>query len=178
MQTLSKSSTYSRGCFVWLSGSFTHLPSKACPLGAQRLQLVVSVFGIFSRYHGVVVLLIIQILVILVLHGAAGLRLFLGLLAFLLILGVLHLLLALLRGLDTFGRLLGQFYVVGDENVIENGARLDLPQIETDRSDLLAQIELGVGGIFGIVDFRVLPDSLEVGVVNLGKKNLNIVTRR
>merc|ERR1740128_993607 len=62
---------------------------------------------------------------------------------------------------------MGFFDVIADEDIVENGARFHLPQIETNSADFFEFADRCVGGIFGVVDFRVDPDSLVAGVVNL-----------
>ena len=59
--------------------------------------------------------------------------------------------------------------VVGDENVVEDGAALDLPQVETDRAELfvLADLLRLVGVVLGVGDHGVDPLALVAGVVNL-----------
>lgn len=42
-----------------------------------------------------------------------------------------------------------------------------LPQIQTENTDFIKLVDLGVWAVLGVVDLRVHPDSFVVGVVNL-----------
>lgn len=55
----------------------------------------------------------------------------------------------------------GLFNVVGNQHVAEDGARLDLPQVKADGAQFLPGVELGVSRVFGVVNLRVNPGSLE-----------------
>lgn len=57
--------------------------------------------------------------------------------------------------------------VVRDENIIEDGSCLDLPEVESDCADFVSFVDFRIGLIFRVVDFRMYPWSLVVGVVNL-----------
>merc|ERR1719323_2917578 len=68
-----------------------------------------------------------------------------------------------------FTNFLSFFNVISDQNVVKDGTRLDLPQIETDFADF---IKLGnvlsiISIVFGVVDFGMDPFSFVVWVINL-----------
>ena len=122
---------------------------------------------------------VVQIFVILVLVFVA-LGLGLGLLLLGLVLLVLHGLLGVLeRTPDLLSNSLGLLDVVGDENVVEDGSRLDLPQVEADLADLvvLAQFLGGFRLELGIVDHGVDPLALVSGVVDLAGLPLTLELR-
>lgn len=56
--------------------------------------------------------------------------------------------------------LLGFGGVIGDENIVEDGTRFNLPQVEASNADFVVFAERGVGRVVWVVDFRVDPDSL------------------
>merc|ERR1719499_3088420 len=142
--------------------------------GRQSLQLVVSL--------ALIVLVEVEVLVLV---GVGVGRLLLSLLLLLLVLLLLHLLLPLFRHRPCLlSDLLGVLGVVGDEDVVEDGAALDLPEVEADGAELLVladlldvvSVVLGVGDhgvdplalVVGVVDLPGLPLALEVGVVDHG----------
>merc|ERR1719499_631177 len=59
--------------------------------------------------------------------------------------------------------------VGGDEDVVEDGAALDLPEVEADGAELLVLADLldVVGVVLGVGDHGVDPLALVVGVVDL-----------
>merc|ERR1719420_222600 len=145
--------------------------------GRQSLQLVVTL--------ALIVLVEVEVLVLVVLLGVGVGRLLLSLLLLLLVLLLLHLLLALFRHRPCLlSDLLGVLSVVGDEDVVEDGAALDLPEVEADGAELLVLsdlldvvgVVLRVGDhgvdplalVVGVVDLPGLPLALEVGVVDHG----------
>merc|ERR1719322_1098126 len=139
-----------------------------CSLGRGRQSLQLVVF-----------------LALVVLLGVGVGRLLLRLLLLLLVLLLLHFLLALFRHRPCLlSDLLGVLSVVGDEDVVEDGAALDLPEVEADGAELLVLsdlldvvgVVLRVGDhgvdplalVVGVVDLPGLPLALEVGVVDHG----------
>merc|ERR1719322_1083689 len=131
--------------------------------GCQSLQLVVSL--------ALIVLVEVEVLVLVVLLGVGVGRLLLRLLLLLLVLLLLHLLLALFRYRPCLlSDLLGVLSVVGDEDVVEDGAALDLPEVEADGAELLVLSDLldVVGVVLRVGDHGVDPLALVVGVVDHG----------
>ena len=110
---------------------------------------------------------IIKVLIILVL---SSLGLSLGLLPFLLVLLILHLLLGILGdGPQVLSGLLGGLGIVSDHEVVKDGSSLDLPQVEAELAHLVV-LSNGLGlllVVLGVVNLGVDPGSLVVGVVNL-----------
>merc|ERR1719322_1410711 len=129
--------------------------------GRQSLQLVVSL--------ALIVLVEVEVLVLVVLLGVGVGRLLLSLLL-LLVLLLLHLLLPLFRHRPCLlSDLLGVLGVVGDEDVVEDGAALDLPEVKADGAELLVLADLldVVGVVLWVGDHGVDPLALVVGVVDL-----------
>merc|ERR1719234_1258406 len=121
---------------------------------------------------------IIKILVILIVGLLAGLSLSLG--PLFLVLGVLHLLLGGAGdGPQGLAGGLGLSRVICDHHVVEDGARLDLPQVEADLTALrvLADILGVIGIVLRVVNLWVHPLALVVGVVNLPWLPLSLVLR-
>merc|ERR1719474_1131286 len=119
---------------------------------------------------------VVEILIILVVSLLSSLSLGLG--PLLLILGVLHLLLRLLGDRpQSLTSSLGLGGVVGDHHVVEDGAGLDLPQIEANLAVLgvLADVLGVIRVVLTVVDLRVHPGALVVGVVNLPWLPLSLV---
>merc|ERR1719264_2136324 len=113
---------------------------------------------------------------ILIVSLLAGLSFSLG--PLFLILGILHLLFSILG--DSPQSLAGSLClsrVVCDHHVVEDGARLDLPQVEADLAALCVFADvLGViRVVLWVVDLRVHPWALVVGVVNLPWLPLSLV---
>jgi hypothetical protein len=52
--------------------------------------------------------------------------------------------------------------IVGDEDIVEDGASLNLPQIETNDAGLVVFANGGIGGVLGVIDFWVDPDTLRL----------------
>lgn len=51
--------------------------------------------------------------------------------------------------------------VVRDENVVEDGSGLHLPQVESDAADFLPVVQFRVGLVVGVVNLGVNPGSLQ-----------------
>lgn len=120
--------------------------------GAGSLQLVVSfLFVDFGRLASMAVLIVFIVQIFVVLGVFGGLGFIFGLLALLGFLGFLDLLLALLGFLEGGSGLVGSFNVVGDQEVVEDGTGLDLPQIQTNAADLLAQVQV----LLGVLDCEI-----------------------
>lgn len=79
----------------------------------------------------------------------------------------MHLLLAVL-GLapGVLRKLLGLLQAVGDQDVVKDGAGLDLPQLEANVLDVLLQVQLVVVLVLRVVDVGRNPDALVGGVVD------------
>merc|ERR1712159_786091 len=77
---------------------------------------------------------------------------------------LLFFLLDLAQGLPFLRELVGLGLVVGDDNVVEDGAALDLPQIEPDEAKVLKGIEVIIVFILRVGDLLGLPDTLALGV--------------
>merc|ERR1719228_431660 len=87
-----------------------------------------------------------------------------------LILLILHLLLSILgNSPKILSSLLGLCWLISDHDVVKDGSRLDLPEIETKFANLVEFSKCGslFLVIFGIVNFRMDPWSLVFRVVNL-----------
>merc|ERR1712159_391411 len=124
----------------------------------------------------VLLLLVVVVLVVVIL---VLLRLLLGLV--LLLPGLLGLLLArallaldLLPGL--LGHLVGVFFIVGHEDVVEDGAAVDRPELEADRGEVLV-LGVGLGRVVLVRDHRVLPGALVVRVINHRRLPLAVLFR-
>merc|ERR1719499_2424506 len=142
--------------------------------GRQSLQLVVSL--------ALIVLVEVEVLVLVVLLGVGVGRLLLRLLLLLLVLLLLHLLLALFRHRPCLlSDLLGVLSVVGDEDVVEDGAALDLPEVEADGAELLVLADLldVVGVVLRVGDHggHPLAVHLVVPVLGLGGVGVGHVLR-
>merc|ERR1719311_703974 len=121
----------------------------------------------------VLVLLIIILIIIILVVGL----LLLGLV--LLLPGLLGLLLAgALLALDLLPRLLGHlvgvFFVVRDEDVVEDRAAVDRPQFKADGREVLV-FRVGLGRIVLVRDQRVLPGALVVRVIDHRRLPLALV---
>jgi len=71
------------------------------------------------------------------------------------------------KSVDSVLFLLGLVEIIGDEDVVKDGSRLDLPEIETDSADGGVPVNLSVGLVLGVVDLWVDPRSLVCWVVDL-----------
>merc|ERR1739838_246863 len=108
------------------------------------------------------------IIIILVFIITGGLSLFLGLLSLFLILFSLHLCLSVLDGSPgLLSDLLGLGSIIRDKEVVEDGARLNLPQIKTNVAHILTLVKVIVGGVVGVVNLGVNPGSFVGGVGDL-----------
>merc|ERR1711976_387735 len=112
-----------------------------------------------SRNHSYLLLLraVIRVVVVLVLF-----LLFLGFLRF-----VLFLLLALLH----FAQLLPLFRkgiclgcIVRQDDVIEYGSSLDLPQVETEEAEISVAVQIVVILVFRVCNLLLLPEALVCGI--------------
>merc|ERR1719367_647872 len=155
--------------------------NKVVNWAEEHLQLVVLLL-VLRQVILFIILFIVEVFVVLIFFGRSlGLSLF----PLFLILLILHFLLGVLGDSPCLiTNLLGKVDVVSDQEVVKDGARLDLPRIETDGAEIVVDTQLGLlsGVIVGVVDFRVdplalvgrvvdlswLPLSLVVGVVNHG----------
>merc|ERR1739838_849407 len=108
------------------------------------------------------------IIIILVFIITGGLSLFLGLLSLFLILFSLHLRLSVLDGSPgLLSDLLGLGSIISDKEVVEDGARLNLPQIKTNVAHILTLVQVIIGGVVWVVNLGVNPGSLVCGVGDL-----------
>merc|ERR1739838_194621 len=108
------------------------------------------------------------IIIILVFIITSGLSLFLGLLSLFLILFSLHLRLSVLDGSPgLLSDLLGLGSIISDKEVVEDGARLNLPQIKTNVAHILTLVQVIIGGVVWVVNLGVNPGSLVCGVGDL-----------
>lgn len=73
-------------------------------------------------------------------------------------------LLGVTTGVELGGGGEGQVQVVGHEEVVKDGSRLDLPQLETNTSVGGEEVELGVSLVLGVGDLGVDPGTLVGGV--------------
>lgn len=145
----------------------------------MRVCLQLIVFCCLLAVLLVLVLGLLVVLVLVVLLFLVGLSLFLCLLALLLVLFVLHLLLGVLGdGPQVLASLLGLSRVVADQEVVKDGAGLDLPQVEADLAEIVLAEVLGVVGvIFGVVNLGVDPRALVGGVIDLARLPFALVLR-
>merc|ERR1719339_89497 len=96
------------------------------------------------------------IIIILVFIITGGLSLFLGLLSLLLILFSLHLGLSVLDGSPgLLSDLLGLGSIISDQEVVEDGAGFDLPQIKTNVAHILTLVQVIVGSVVWVVNLGV-----------------------
>merc|ERR1719316_2224788 len=116
----------------------------------------------------VVVVLIILVLLRLLLLGLV--LLLPGLLG--LLLSTTFLALDLLPRL--LGHLVGVFFIVGHEDIVEDRAAVDRPQFEADGRQVLV-FRVGLGRVIFVRDQRVLPGALVVGVVDHRRLPLALV---
>merc|ERR1719313_1660126 len=124
----------------------------------------------------VVLLLLLVVLVVVVL---VVLRLLLGLV--LLLPGLLRLLLATtFLALDLLPRLLGHLVgvllIIGHQNVVEDRAAVDRPELEADGREVLV-FRVRFRGVGLVRDERVLPGALVVGVVDHRRLPFALVVR-
>ena len=152
------------------------------PLFLQRLFISIKKGGkTFSFFYQDLELLLGLLLDLLDLLGLSlGLLLSLSLLVGLLLLGglvhlALGLLLELLHGLELLGPLLSLGLVIGDKDVIKDGAGLDLPDLDTDVLEGGVGVELLVLLEVGVLDHGVLPDALVGGVGDAARVPLALV---
>merc|ERR1719474_640705 len=134
-------------------------------------MLVVTLCVLFVTVLDLILLIFVEVVEILIILVVSLLSSFsLGLGPLLLILGVLHLLLRLLGDRpQSLTSSLGLGGVVGDHHVVEDGSRLDLPQIEANLAVLgvLADVLGIIRVVLTVVDLRVHPGALVVRIVNL-----------
>merc|ERR1719339_530739 len=108
------------------------------------------------------------IIIILVFIISGGLSLFFSLLSLLLILFSLHLGLSVLDGSPgLLSDLLGLGSIISDQEVVEDGAGFDLPQIKTNVAHILALVQVIVGSVVWVVNLGVNPGSFVGGVGDL-----------
>merc|ERR1740128_299897 len=69
---------------------------------------------------------------------------------------------------------MGFFDVIADEDIVENGARFHLPQIETNSADFFEFADRCVGGVFGVVDHGGFPFTVHLIVPIFGLLGLRI----
>lgn len=62
---------------------------------------------------------------------------------------------------DLLADFLGVLGVVRDENVVEDGSGLHLPQVESDAADFLPVVQFRVGLVVRVVNLGVNPGSLQ-----------------
>merc|ERR1719312_2217567 len=133
----------------------------------EHLQLVVLLL-VLRQIILFIIILIVEVFVVLIFFGRSlGLSLF----PLFLILLILHFLLGVLGDSPCLiTNLLGKVDIVGDQEVVKDGARLDLPQIETDGAEILVDTQIGLLScvIVGVVDLSWFPLSLVVWVVDHG----------
>merc|ERR1719481_930242 len=140
-------------------------------------QLVVFWFICFIFWQ-IILLIFIQIIGIFII--LVFLSFLISFFPFFLILSVLHFLLAFFgNSPQVFSSLFGSGRIICDHKVIEDGSRLNLPQIKSDLAVLLVfSNSLSICRIvFWVVNLRVDPSSFVVGVVNLSGFPLSLVFR-
>merc|ERR1712211_129481 len=136
-------------------------------LAVKSISQLVVWFLCFFAVFLIVFILVIHIFIILFLFILSFL---LCLLSFLLILFILHFLLSILGDCpEVFTRLLGLSRIVRDHDVIEDCARLHLPQVESKFAEFVvfAQVLGIVGVVLWVVDLGVDPRAFVCGVVDL-----------
>ena len=90
---------------------------------------------------------------------------------------VVHLLLLLSILLESGPDSLSVLKAIGDEDVVEDGAGLDLPQLEADVSAVLADVVDGlVVDVLRVGDHRSLPLALVLGIVDHSGSPLTLVS--
>merc|ERR1719367_595917 len=148
--------------------------NKVVNWAEEHLQLVVLLL-VLRQVILFIILFIVEVFVVLIFFGRS-----LGLSHFplFLILLILHFLLGVLGDSPCLiTNLLGKVDVVSDQEVVKDGARLDLPQIETDGAEILVDTQIGLLScvIVGVVDFGVYPLALVGRVVDLPWFPLSLV---
>merc|ERR1711935_812916 len=93
-------------------------------------------------------------LVVVIVVGVAGL----GLLGVVLLLFLR--LFDLVQGLPLLGELVGLCHIIAQDDVVENGAALHLPQVEAQKSEISERINLVIVHILRVGDLLRLPESL------------------
>lgn len=68
---------------------------------------------------------------------------------------------------DFFADFACNFWVIGNENIIKDGTRFNLPQIETNGADLISFVQLGIRRVLRVIDLWMDPWSLIIWIVNL-----------
>merc|ERR1719474_355542 len=146
----------------------------------NSLQLVVLCCVVrFISFILVLFILIIQILIALIFVFVL-LGLFLCLFPLLFVLFIFHGLFGVLGNApQLLSRLLSLSRIVGDEQVVENGTRLDLPQVEADLAEfvVLAEIFRVISIVLRIVNLRMHPGALVCRIVDLARLPLALVFR-
>ncbi|GMT09210.1 hypothetical protein PFISCL1PPCAC_507 [Pristionchus fissidentatus] len=153
-------------------------------INQYSLQLIVVLLLLLLL---IIILLLLSLLLLLLLLSLLLLSLDLG--GLLLVGSLLLLLLGLSEGLESLGGvLLGLLNRVGDDHVREDGTGLHLPEVESDGSPRLVEVQLVIGSVLGVVnvgmdplalvggvlDLLGLPLSLVLGVVNHGRFPLSV----
>merc|ERR1712083_1193457 len=148
--------------------------SQSCII--QKLfQLVVFRFICFIFWQ-IILLILIQIIGIFII--LVFLSFLISFLPFFFILSILHFLLTFFgNSPQVFSSLFGSSRIICNHKVVEDGSRLDLPQIKSDLAVLLVfSNSLSISRIvFWVVNLWVNPSSFIVGVVNLSGFPLSLV---
>merc|ERR1719410_754220 len=116
-------------------------------------------------------LVIIVIVVLLVLLGLLVGFGFLGIVLFLL-LGLLE----FAESLPLLGEAIGLRNIIGDDDVVEDGSSLHLPQIKSDEAEIIELVDGVVILILGVGDLLGLPDALVCRVANALDVPLTLVS--
>jgi len=123
----------------------------------------------------IVVIVVVMIVVVVVTIVFAFTRFLFGLrgslfsfLAFSFVLGFLGLIFHLVLRNRFFGPFRSEVEVVGDEESIEDGPGLDLPNLDRDELEAVVGVDLIVFGVFRVRNLRVDPFAFVIGVGDLG----------
>mmetsp|Transcript_27444 Transcript_27444/g.81762 ORF Transcript_27444/g.81762 Transcript_27444/m.81762 type:complete len:424 (-) Transcript_27444:20-1291(-) len=123
--------------------------------------MALSAPGSLSHLRGpshllLVVTALLVVIVVIVTRRGRGRRCSGGLVVLLLLRGQLD----LANGLPLLGEGVGLGPVVGDEDVVEDGAALDLPEVEADEAEVGVLVHLVVVLVLGVGDLLRLPHAL------------------
>lgn len=66
-----------------------------------------------------------------------------------------------------FSNSLSMIDIIGNENVIKNGAWFNLPQIESDGTNFFFVVQFGIWLVLRVIYFRVNPCSFVIGIIYL-----------
>merc|ERR1719369_191226 len=147
-------------------------------LHLELIMMFSFIISIINR-HIIFIIKIIAVLIIFILWCSI-LCLFFSLLSLYLILVILHLLFSILGGSPClFTNFLSLLNVISYQKVVKDGARLDLPQIETNFTEfiILAKILGIISIVLRIINLRMDPGTFVGRIVNLSWLPFSLIFR-